>query len=815
MLNPKIINQYKNKKVDAASTMTDISGKNILMGFWHNWPSEPGQGYQQGMFAEMPLTAIHEAYNVIAVAFMKGSGIPTFKPYNMSDEQFRAQVAELNAQGRAVLISLGGADAHIELYAGQEEALACEIIYLCETYGFDGLDIDLEQTAITFADNRTVLPAALRMVREHYETEGQHFIISMAPEFPYLRSATRDTPLLKEITTQFPFLKEFVAFLTSFKSGGAYLAYIEALEDLYDFIAPQYYNQGGDGIWVDELNLWVTQNNDAHKKEFLYYLTDSLIHGTRGFTKIPANRLAIGLPTNNDAAATGYVINPDDVKYALDKLQEDGNPIRGLMTWSVNWDNGISKGSDGDNRDDGVSKGRAYDWEFAKRYGYLTGGETPVPDKPSVPTGLRSTEQTPDSVKLVWSLSVGQNPVLRYELRRDNSVSLFADSPSYEDTGLKPGTTYSYQVRAIDVMNNTSAFSPAISVSTQAGSGGGEKPTPPFLSRTGVTDTSVSLEWTQSSSEAGLLEYQIARDRWPFMKVPADQPRVYTDENLTAGRTYTYFVVAKDIQGQWSEISNEVEVTTHSEPYRPSLPVDFRSTGRTTTSITLDWSVSTDSSGPFKYELFRDKLSLGSDATPPFTDGGLSHSNLYGYQIIATDSQGISSELSEEILETTKTEASPDRPTPPGNLRQTGATTTSVSLAWDKSDSVPGIKSYFVYRIGADRVPVGPEILECTLEGLTPDTVYQFIVGAYDTEDALSGPSNVVQASTSAALPEWKTDTDYVKGDKVMHAGASYICLNPHHSQVDWYPGSAPTLWAPWTEQAGGRGFRDWPKEWQ
>ncbi|WP_459203019.1 glycosyl hydrolase family 18 protein, partial [Pseudomonas fragariae (ex Marin et al. 2024)] len=185
MLNPKIITQYKNKKVDAASTMTDISGKNILMGFWHNWPSESGQGYQQGMFAEMPLTGIDKAYNVIAVAFMKGAGIPTFKPYNLSDEAFRAQVAELNAQGRAVLISLGGADAHIELHAGQEEALAYEIIRLVEVYGFDGLDIDLEQAAITFADNRTVLPAALRMVREHYETEGKHFIISMAPEFPY------------------------------------------------------------------------------------------------------------------------------------------------------------------------------------------------------------------------------------------------------------------------------------------------------------------------------------------------------------------------------------------------------------------------------------------------------------------------------------------------------------------------------------------------------------------------------------------------------------------------------------------------------
>ncbi|TRN74658.1 chitinase, partial [Pseudomonas syringae] len=189
MLSPKNINQYKNKTVDAASAMPDIRGKNILMGFWHNWPSEPGQGYQQGLFKEMALTDIPEAYNVVAVAFMKGAGIPTFKPYNLSDAAFRAQVAALNAQGRAVLISLGGADAHIELYTGQEDALAYEIIRLVETYGFDGLDIDLEQAAITFADNRSVLPAALRMVREHYETEGKHFIISMAPEFPYLRAS--------------------------------------------------------------------------------------------------------------------------------------------------------------------------------------------------------------------------------------------------------------------------------------------------------------------------------------------------------------------------------------------------------------------------------------------------------------------------------------------------------------------------------------------------------------------------------------------------------------------------------------------------
>ena len=43
---------------------------------------------------------------------------------------------------------------------------------------------------------------------------------------------------------------------------------------------------GGDGIWVDELNARITQNNDAMKEDFLYYLTESPVTGTRGYAKI-------------------------------------------------------------------------------------------------------------------------------------------------------------------------------------------------------------------------------------------------------------------------------------------------------------------------------------------------------------------------------------------------------------------------------------------------------------------------------------------------------------------------------------------------
>lgn len=78
-----------NAAADDAAIMPTIANKKILMGFWHNWAAGASDGYQQGQFANMNLTDIPAEYNVVAVAFMKGQGIPTFKPYNLSDAEFR------------------------------------------------------------------------------------------------------------------------------------------------------------------------------------------------------------------------------------------------------------------------------------------------------------------------------------------------------------------------------------------------------------------------------------------------------------------------------------------------------------------------------------------------------------------------------------------------------------------------------------------------------------------------------------------------------------------------------------------------------
>ncbi|MGL5366459.1 MAG: immunoglobulin-like domain-containing protein, partial [Plesiomonas shigelloides] len=180
----------------------------------------------------------------------------------------------------------------------------------------------------------------------------KNFLITMAPEFPYLTT------------------------------NGAYIPYIRNLEGYYDWINPQFYNQGGDGIYIDGIG-WIAQNNDALKEEFIYYIADSLSNGSRGFYKIPHDKLVFGIPTNIDAAATGYVQEPQKLYNAFNRLKSQGQPLRGVMTWSINWDMGRN------------AAGQTYNESFIKNYGPFIHGPdiTPPPVENGKPifSGLSDT----------------------------------------------------------------------------------------------------------------------------------------------------------------------------------------------------------------------------------------------------------------------------------------------------------------------------------------------------------------------------------------------------------------------------------------
>ena len=63
----------------------------------------------------------------------------------------------------------------------------------------------------------------------------------------------------------------------------------------------------------------------------------------------------------------------------------------------------------------------------------------------------------------------------------------------------------------------------------------------------------------------------------------------------------------------------------------------------------------------------------------------------------------------------------------------------------------------------------------------------------------------IVQASVSLPddvatdvpelFPAWKPDTNYVIGDRRQFGGILWKCIQPHHSQSDWTPDVAVSLW--------------------
>jgi chitinase len=88
-------------------------------------------------------------------------------------------------------------------------------------------------------------------------------------------------------------------------------------------------------------------------------------------------------------------------------------------------------------------------------------------------------------------------------------------------------------------------------------------------------------------------------------------------------------------------------------------------------------------------------------------------------------------------------------PTAPGNLRVTGTTSASVSLAWNAATDNVGVTGYDVYRNGTRITTVTGT--SHTDTGLSPSTTYTYTVRAKDAAGNVSQPSNQVSATTQSS----------------------------------------------------------------
>lgn len=108
------------------------------------------------------------------------------------------------------------------------------------------------------------------------------------------------------------------------------------------------------------------------------------------------------------------------------------------------------------------------------------GGDTQAP---TTPTNLTSTGKTSSSVSLSWGASTDNTGVAAYDVYSGSSQVLSVSGTSATVGGLSASTAYTFTVKARDAAGNTSGASNSVSVTTNAGGGGGTgfKQAAPYL----------------------------------------------------------------------------------------------------------------------------------------------------------------------------------------------------------------------------------------------------------------------------------------------------------------------------------------------
>lgn len=204
-----------------------------------------------------------------------------------------------------------------------------------------------------------------------------------------------------------------------------------------------------------------------------------------------------------------------------------------------------------------------------------------------------------------------------------------------------------------------------------------------------------------------------------------------------------------------------------SEP--PTSPTNFKASNIRPTAADFSWTAATDNIGVVRYEINRggNVLKTVDGNTTSATVDNLTPNTSYDISVIAYDAAGNPSQPSNVVGVTTPPSDDTTPPSVPGNLRSTGVTANSVSLAWNASTDNGGtIAGYDVYQ-GTTKVSTTTS-LQATITNLNPNTSYTFTVKARDPDGNTSAASNAVTAKTSppggaGGIPEY--DKDIAKVD--------------------------------------------------
>jgi len=298
-------------KTENNYTVNTALPQHMVTGYWHNFCNGS---------KDLKLSDVPTYYDMICVAFTGNTTTPGEVTFELDKDlckslggytkaEFIQDIKDLKAKGQHVIISVGGAEGRIEINSDAAADLFADgLIDIIEEYGFEGVDIDLEGSAVSGVN---YIASALRKVHDHF---GKDFIITMAPETFYIQA---DRLSANDITT-------------------SYLRLALEIKDILTICYPQFYNTGG-------MNGYGGSIVNPGNADFLTSLSTLIIEAG-----LRPDQVALGVPSTAKAAGSGYVAPSvvRDAALALANGTSSGNftapkaypSLRGVMTWSINWD---------------------------------------------------------------------------------------------------------------------------------------------------------------------------------------------------------------------------------------------------------------------------------------------------------------------------------------------------------------------------------------------------------------------------------------------------------------------------------------------
>jgi chitinase len=156
-----------------------------------------------------------------------------FIPDQVSQATLIAQIQTMQSQGKKIVISIGGANAPVSLNnANEKNIFVSSVLNIINTFGFDGIDIDLEGSSLSVSGGTisnpvdapviNLIDAIKQIMQSFYQQHNHRMILSLAPETAFVQGGQ------------------------SMYSGiwGAYLPVIHALRDSIEVLHVQLYNSG-------------------------------------------------------------------------------------------------------------------------------------------------------------------------------------------------------------------------------------------------------------------------------------------------------------------------------------------------------------------------------------------------------------------------------------------------------------------------------------------------------------------------------------------------------------------------------------------